>query len=335
MKAISVAKYDVLCIGNAIVDILARTEDDFLIENNIIKGAMNLIDGERAELLYSRMGPAIEASGGSAGNTAAGIASLGGRSAYFGKVAADHLGKIYTHDIRGQGVAFDTPPLLEGAPTARSMIFVTPDGERSMNTYLGACVELGVEDIESSKVSTSKVVYFEGYLWDPPRAKEAIVMAAKIAHEYGGEVAMTLSDPFCVDRYREEFLQLMRSRTVDIVFANEAEVKSLYQTASFEAALEALRADCKLAAVTRSEHGSIIICGEETVPVEAIKIDTLVDTTGAGDLYAAGFLFGYTNGYSLEQSGKLGSLAAGIVIQQIGPRPMNNLNDIAAQAGLL
>lgn len=335
VKAISVAKYDVLCIGNAIVDILSRTEDDFLIENGIIKGAMNLIDSDRAELLYSRKGPAIEASGGSAGNTAAGIASLGGRSAYFGKVAADQLGKIFTHDIRGQGVAFDTPPLLEGAPTARCMIFVTPDGERSMNTYLGACVELGVEDVESSKVSNSKVVYFEGYLWDPPRAKEAILLAAKIAHEHGGEVSMTLSDPFCVDRYREEFLELMRSGTVDIVFANEAEVKSLYQTSSFESALEAIRADCKLAAVTRSEHGSIIVRGDETVQVDAIEIDMLVDTTGAGDLYAAGFLFGYTNGYNLAECGKFGSLAAGIVIQQIGPRPLNNLKDIAAQAGLL
>lgn len=335
VKAISAAKYDVLCIGNAIVDIISRTEDDFLVNNGIIKGAMNLIDSERAELLYSRKGPAIEASGGSAGNTAAGVASLGGRSAYFGKVAMDQLGTIFTHDIRSQGVAFDTVPLQEGVPTARSMIFVTPDGERSMNTYLGACVELGIEDIESSKVSTSKLVYFEGYLWDPPRAKEAILLAAKIAHEHGREVAMTLSDPFCVDRYRDEFLDLMRSGTVDIVFANEAEVKSLYQTSSFESALEALRADCKLAAVTRSEQGSIILRGDETVEVQAIEIDALVDTTGAGDLYAAGFLYGYTNDYQLKECGAFGSLAAGIVIQQIGPRPQNNLKDIAAQAGLI
>ena len=324
-----------LCIGNAIVDILSRTEDNFLVDNGIIKGAMNLIDAERAKLLYSRKGPAIEASGGSAGNTAAGIASLGGRSAFFGKVAADELGRIYTHDIRGQGVAFDTPPLLDSAPTAQCMIFVTPDGERSMNTYLGACVELGIEDIESSKVSAAQVVYFEGYLWDPPRAKEAILLAAKIAHEHGREVSMTLSDPFCVDRYRDEFLDLMRSGTVDIVFANEAEVKSLYQTSSFESALEALRGDCKLAAVTRSELGSIILRGDETVEVKAIEIDALVDTTGAGDLYAAGFLFGYTNGYTLEECGNFGSLAAGIVIQQIGPRPMHNLKDLAEQFGLI
>lgn len=219
------ATFDVLCIGNAIVDILARTDDVFLETNGIIKGAMNLIDAERAELLYSRMGPATEMSGGSAGNTAAGIASLGGRSAYFGKVATDHLGRVFAHDIRAQGVAFDTRPLEKGSPTARSMIFVTPDGERSMNTYLGACVELGPEDVETSKVADARVTYFEGYLWDPPRAKEAIVMASKIAHESGRQMAMTLSDPFCVDRYRDEFLQLMRSRTVDIVFANEDEAK--------------------------------------------------------------------------------------------------------------
>jgi hypothetical protein len=212
------ATFDVLCIGNAIVDILSRTEDAFLEANGIIKGAMNLIDGDRAELLYSRIkGQFTEMSGGSAGNTAAGVASLGGRSAYFGKVATDHLGRVFAHDIRAQGVAFDTRALEKGSPTARSMIFVTADGERSMNTYLGACVELGPEDVETSKVADARVTYFEGYLWDPPRAKEAIVLASKIAHEHGRQVAMTLSDPFCVDRYREEFLDLMRKRTVDIV----------------------------------------------------------------------------------------------------------------------
>ena len=207
---------DVLCIGNAIVDIIARCEENFLIDNKITKAAMNLIDAERAELLYSRMGPAIEASGGSAGNTAAGIASLGGQAAFFGKVASDQLGGIYAHDIRAQGVVFQTEPLEKHPPTARSMIFVTPDGERSMNTYLGACVELGPEDVDAAIVAASKVTYFEGYLWDPPRAKEAIRNCAAIAHEHGREVSMTLSDPFCVDRYREEFLELMRSDTVDI-----------------------------------------------------------------------------------------------------------------------
>jgi sugar/nucleoside kinase (ribokinase family) len=328
------AELDVLCIGNAIVDIIARCDDDFLVANGIIKGAMNLIDTERAELLYGRMGPAIEASGGSAGNTAAGVASLGGRAAFFGKVADDHLGRLYTHDIRAQGVAFDTRPLAKHPPTARSMIFVTPDGERSMNTYLGACVELGPDDVEEDKAKAARVTYFEGYLWDPPRAKEAIRRTAAIAHAAGREVSMTLSDPFCVDRYRDEFLELMRSGTVDIVFANESELKSLYQTSSFEAALDAVRADCRVAAITRSEKGSVVVRGPETVPIEPLEIAELVDTTGAGDLYAAGFLHGYTTGRSLLDCGNLGSLAAGLVIQQVGPRPRQNLANEAAQRGL-
>ena len=326
--------YDVLCIGNAIVDIIARCDEAFLVDNAIIKGAMNLIDAERAELLYARMGPAVEASGGSAGNTAAGVASFGGRAAYFGKVSNDQLGRLFAHDIRAQGVAFDTQPLAGFPPTARSMIFVTPDGERSMNTYLGACVELGPDDVEGGKAQGAKVTYFEGYLWDPPLAKEAIRRTAALAHAAGREVSMTLSDPFCVDRYRDEFLDLMRSGTVDIVFANESELKSLYQTSSFEAGLEAIRKDCRLAAVTRSERGSVIVRGHETVQVDAIAITELVDTTGAGDLYAAGFLHGYTTGRSLADCGKLGSLAAGIVIQQVGPRPMKSLREAAEQVGL-
>lgn len=329
------SQYDVLCIGNAIVDIIAQCDEAFLTDNGIIKGAMNLIDGERAELLYSRMGPAIEASGGSAGNTAAGIASFGGRAAYFGKVSRDHLGEVFTHDIRAQGVAFDTKPLDGTPPTARSMILVTPDGERSMNTYLGACVELGPDDVEADKASGAKVTYFEGYLWDPPLAKEAIRLTASHAHAAGREVSMTLSDSFCVDRYRAEFLDLMRSGVVDIVFANSHEIKSLYETSSFDEALAQIRKDCKLAAITRSEKGSVIVRGDETVVIEATQIRELVDTTGAGDLYAAGFLFGYTQGRSLKDCGDLGSLAAGLVIQQIGPRPRQNLKREAEQAGLL
>jgi len=328
-------EFDVLCIGNAIVDIIARCDEAFLVDNGIVKGAMNLIDAPRAELLYARMGPAIEASGGSAGNTAAGIASFGGAAAYIGRVADDHLGGVYAHDIRAQGVAFDSRPLSGGAPTARSMIFVTPDGERSMNTYLGASVELGPEDVDKDKVRSSRITYFEGYLWDPPRAKEAIRLAAAEAHAAGREVAMTLSDPFCVDRYRGEFLDLMRSGTVDIVFANESELKSLYETASFEAGLEAIRADCKLAAVTRSEKGSVAVRGAETVAVMALTVDEVVDTTGAGDLYAAGFLAGYTGGRGLAECGALGSLAAGLVIGQVGPRPRQNLREEAEQAGLM
>ena len=329
------SQYDVLCIGNAIVDVISQCDEAFLVANGITKGAMNLIDTDRAEFLYSRMGPAIEASGGSAGNTAAGIASFGGRAAFFGKVCDDQLGEIYYHDIRAQGVAFDTQPLKNQPPTARSMIFVTPDGERSMNTYLGACVELGPEDVEADKASGAKVTYFEGYLWDPPRAKDAIRLTAKHAHAAGREVSMTLSDSFCVDRYRGEFLDLMRSGTVDIVFANSHEIKSLYQTSSFETALDAIRKDCRIAAVTRSEKGSVIVHGDETLEIKPIKVQEIVDTTGAGDLYAAGFLFGYTSGRSLQDCGDLGSLAAGLVIQQIGPRPRQNLETEAKKAGLL
>lgn len=328
-------KFDVLTIGNAIVDILARCEDGFLSENGITKGAMNLIDAERAELLYSKMGPAVEASGGSAGNTAAGIAGFGGKAAYFGKVAEDQLGGIFQHDIRAQGVHYETKPEGTNPPTARSMIFVTPDGERSMNTYLGACVDLGPEHVEEDVVAEAKVTYFEGYLWDPPRAKEAIREAARIAHAHGREVSMTLSDPFCVDRYRAEFLDLMRSGTVDIVFANRNEALSLYETEDFELALKKIGEDCKLAAVTMSEEGAIIIRGGERVRVPAYPIEELVDTTGAGDLFAAGFLFGYTQGRSLEDCGKLGCLAAAVVIQQIGPRPMESLTEAAKREGLM
>jgi sugar/nucleoside kinase (ribokinase family) len=327
--------FDVLCIGNAIVDIIARCDEAFLAGNGIVKGAMNLVDVERSALLYERMGPAIETSGGSAGNTAAGVASLGGRAAFFGKVSNDPLGDIYRHDIRAQGVAFDTVPLEGHPPTARSMIFVTPDGERSMNTYLGACVELGPEDVEEEKARGAKVTYFEGYLWDPPRAKEAIRTTAEIAHAAGREVSMSLSDPFCVDRYRGEFLDLMRSGTVNIVFANEHELMSLYQTSSFTEALNAFRLDCRLGVVTMSERGSIAVTREETVEVKPVPVENLVDTTGAGDLYAAGFLYGYTSGRSLQDCGRLGSLAAALVIQQIGPRLQTSLRDAAQQAGLL
>jgi sugar/nucleoside kinase (ribokinase family) len=328
------SQFDVLCIGNAIVDIIARCDEAFLVDNAIIKGAMNLIDADRAELLYSRMGPAIEASGGSAGNTAAGIASFGSRSAYFGKVSDDQLGKIFNHDIRARS-AFRDPAAAGTPPTARSMIFVTPDGERSMNTYLGACVELGPEDMEADVVAGSKVTYFEGYLWDPPRAKDAIRLCADIGHKHGREMSMTLSDPFCVDRYRNEFLELMRSGTIDIIFANADEAKSLYQTDNFEHAVSQLRKDCKLAAITRSEHGSVIVRGDERYDIDAIDIDEVVDTTGAGDLYAAGFLHGYAHGKPLDVCGRLGSLAAGLVIQQIGPRPQLSLKDAARDAGFI
>ena len=328
-------KYDVLTVGNAIVDIIGRCEEDFLVDNAITKSAMNLIDAERSALLYSRMGTAVETSGGSAGNTAAGVASFGGKAAYFGKVSSDKLGEIFRHDMNAQGVHFATRPLAGEPPTASSMIFVTPDGERSMNTYLGACVELGIEDVEPDVVANSRVTYFEGYLWDPPRAKEAIRECARIAHENGQEMSMTLSDSFCVDRYRGEFLDLMRSGTVDIVFSNSAEALALYQTSDFDTALTEIAKDCKMAAVTMGEHGSIILAGGKRYVVEPLKVDHVVDTTGAGDLYAAGFLFGYTQGFELADCGRLGSLAAGLVIQQIGPRLQSPLKDAARQIGII
>lgn len=326
---------DVLCIGNAIVDIIARCDDQFLIDNDIIKGAMNLIDAERAELLYERMGPAIEASGGSACNTAAGVAGFGASAALFGKVCNDELGKIFTHDIRALGAHFESTPLEDTPPTARSMIFVTPDAERSMNTYLGACVEIGPEDIEEKIVADSKVTYFEGYLWDPPRAKDAIRLAAKIAHDNNRIVAGSLSDSFCVDRYRSEFLELIREGTTDLIFANEDEAKSLYETDDFNSAVKQLGKECKLATITRGEKGAIVVSGDQIIEVPIEPVSNIVDTTGAGDLYAAGFLYGYTRDLDLETCAKLGNFVAGKVIQQVGPRLQVSLSDLARDAGLI
>ena len=328
------SQYDVLTIGNAIVDIIAKAEDNFLVNENITKGAMNLIDTDRAEHLYSVMGPAIETSGGCAANTAVGVTSLGGTAAYFGKVTDDHLGEVFTHDIRAIGVAFDTKPLEATPPTARSMIFVTPDGERSMNTYLGACVELGPEDINADVVSASAVTYFEGYLWDPPRAKEAIRRAAEIAHAHERVVSMSLSDPFCVDRYRDEFLDLMRSGTIDLVFANQSELLSLYQTSDFATAMSAIRGDVQAAAITRGENGSVVVGNTGIFNVQAQEIDRLEDTTGAGDLYAAGFLHGLTQERPLDECARIGGLAAAEVIQHIGPRPQASLKQLLEQSGI-
>ena len=328
------ASLDVLAVGNAIVDIIARAEDDFLVSHGIAKGAMNLIDATRAEALYEAMGPAVETSGGSAANTAVGVASFGGTSAYLGKVARDHLGTVFTHDIRAVGCRFDAAPLDGPPPTARSMILVTPDGERSMNTYLGACVELGPEDVDPQTVRAAQITYFEGYLWDPPRAKQAFRQAADIAHAAGRKVAFTLSDAFCVDRYRDEFLSLMADGSIDILFANEAEAKSLYQTADLDTALAALREAVPLATVTMGERGAIALRGQETARAPANALERLEDTTGAGDLYAAGFLFGLARARALQDCTRLGCLAASHVIEHIGPRPQRPLADLAAQAGL-
>jgi sugar/nucleoside kinase (ribokinase family) len=328
------AKYDVLGIGNAIFDVLVKTDEAFLAAHGMTKGGMALIDQPRAASIYRDMGPATEMSGGSAANTIVGIASLGARAAYVGKVKDDQIGRLYTHDIRAAGVAFDTRPASDGPATGCSYILVTDDGERTMNTYLGAAQDLTPADIDASQIEASKIVYLEGYLWDPKSAKEAFVKAATIAHDAGREVALTLSDAFCVDRYRGEFLDLMRNGTVDLIFANEAELHSLYQTSDFDTALKQLRDDAKLGVVTRSEKGCVVASRDGVIAVPAFPIDRIVDTTGAGDLFAAGFLFGVVRGAGYENAGRLGALAAAEVIQHIGARPQVSLKELAKQAGL-
>jgi sugar/nucleoside kinase (ribokinase family) len=328
-------RHDVLCIGNAIVDLIGQSDDAFLVKESIQKGGMTLIDEPRAEHLYAAMGPATVASGGSGGNTAAGIASFGGKVAYFGKVRNDELGRLFTHDIRAVGASFDTAHATSGPATARCIIFVTPDGERSMNTYLGACTKLGPEDIDPAIVEGAQVTYLEGYLWDPPAAKEAFRKASRIAHSASRSVALTLSDSFCVDRYRAEFLDLMRTGVVDIVFANEAELKSLYTTSDFDSAVAAIRADVSLAVVTRSELGAIAVTRGETVAAPAYPVEKLVDTTGAGDLFAAGYLFGHTQGRERRDCLRLGALAAAEVISHVGPRPQVSLRQLATDNGLI
>ena len=327
-------RYDVLGIGNAIVDVIARAEDDFLAAQGMHKGGMALIDEARAAKIYDAMGPATESSGGSAANTIVGVASFGGRAAFVGKVKDDVLGKAFAHDIRAARVTFDTKPATDGASTARCYIMVTPDGERTMNTYLGAAQDLKPSDIDEAAVAAAAVIYLEGYLWDPPKAKEAFVKAADIAHRNNRKVALTLSDSFCVDRYRSEFLDLIRKGTVDILFANEHELKSLYETADFDTAAKALRGDAKLAVVTRSEKGCAVISRDGIEAVQAMPIDKVVDVTGAGDLFAAGFLVGHSHGKDHRTSARLGALAAAEVIQHIGARPAVSLKGLAAENGL-
>jgi sugar/nucleoside kinase (ribokinase family) len=333
-------RLDVLAFGNAIVDVIAQADDAFLAREAIHKGAMNLIDEARAEHLYAAMGPATIVSGGSAANTAAGLASFGARAGFVGKVRSDELGRLFAHDVRAAGVEFASSPASDGPATARSFIFVTPDGERTMNTYLGACQNLTVADVDPDQVRAAGLVYLEGYLWDPPAAKDAFVKAARIAHEADRRVALTLSDSFCVDRYRDEFLTLIRDGLVDVVFANESELRSLYQTADIDAALRALGEEAArdprfLGVCTRSEKGSIVVSRESVVEAGAFPIAALVDTTGAGDLFAAGFLAGLARGADHRLCAHLGALAAAEVIQHLGARPQAGLADLAAQEGLL
>ena len=327
-------RFDVLGIGNAIVDVIARAEDDFLLRHGMHKGTMALIDEARAEAIYDAMGPATESSGGSAANTIVGVASLGARAAFIGKVKDDTLGQAFAHDIRAAGVSFQTPPASDGPSTARCYVLVTPDGERTMNTYLGAAQDLHPADIDAEMIAAASVTYLEGYLWDPPHAKEAFLKAAKIAHGAGRSVALTLSDAFCVDRYRDEFLGLIRNGTVDLIFANEKELHSLYQTADFDTAVKALKQDAKLAVITRSEQGCLVVTREESVAVAAMPIGQLVDATGAGDLFAAGFLVGLSRGDAYRKAARLGALAAAEVIQHLGARPATSLKELAVQNGL-
>ena len=328
-------RLDILALGNAIVDVLARTDEQFLVAQALAKGSMQLIDEGRAEGLYGAMGPATIVSGGSAANTAVGSASLGASVGFVGKVWDDELGRLFRHDLNSVGVRVDVPSATEGPATARSFILVTPDGERTMNTYLGACQTLGPDDIEDDLVRSAGIVYLEGYLWDPPAAKDAFRKAVGLAHAAGGQVALTLSDTFCVDRYRAEFRSLLRDGSVDILFANIHELKSLYETADDETALAALRSERALGIVTRSAEGAVAIGPDGTVSVLASPVDQVVDTTGAGDLFAAGFLAGHARGAPLEESLQLGALAAAEVIGHIGARPQANLAELARGAGLL
>lgn len=326
---------DILALGNAIVDILSQTDERFLREQNLAKGTMALIDEARAEALYGLTGPATVVSGGSAANTAVGAAMLGAKAGFVGKVRDDELGRLFSHDLRAVGVAFDTPPATEGPATARSFVLVTPDGERTMNTYLGACTGLGPADIAEETVASAAIVYVEGYLWDAPAAKDAIRRAIAAVHRAGNKVALTLSDPFCVDRYRDEFRALLRDGSLDILFANAHELISLYQTADLDTALAALREEKALGIVTRSAEGALVVARDGTEAVPAFPVEQVVDTTGAGDLFAAGFLAGLARGLDGRDCARLGGLAAAEVISHLGARPQQDLAALAAREGLL
>ena len=330
----SSAAIDVVGIGNAIVDVIAHADERFIAAEGLAPGAMTLIDAARADSLYRSIGPAIESSGGSAGNTMAGLASLGGAGGYIGKVRDDLLGTVFRHDITAIGVRFDTPAATSGPGTARCLILVTPDGQRTMATYLGACVELGPEDIDPALIAAAQITYLEGYLFDPPRAQEAFRTAAAVAHRAAHRVALSLSDPFCVGRHRAAFRELIAGE-VDILFANEAEICSLYETDDFAAAAAAVRGHVAVAALTRSAAGSVVFAEGEEYGVAAVPVARIVDTTGAGDLYAAGFLYGLTQGLALPRCGAIGSLCAAEIISHIGARPEATLSELAKAAGLI
>lgn len=323
-------KFDVLAIGNAIVDILVHTDDRFLNTHDLIKGTMGLVDLDTSQSLYDKVCPALECSGGSAANTIAGVASLGGRGAFIGKVHDDQLGRVFTKDMRATGVHFETAPTTDGAKTASSLVLVTPDAERTMQTYLGACVELSSDDIGTEDIPAAQVTYLEGYLWDPPAAKQAFIKAIKLARGAGREVSLSLSDPFCVDRHRADFAKLIDGH-VDILFANEEEIMSLYQVETFDEAIAAVTGQCNIAALTRSAEGCVIVSGDQVLTLAAETVDEVVDTTGAGDAFAAGFLAGYTQGRDLATSARMANIAAGEAISHLGARPAARLADLVAE----
>jgi sugar/nucleoside kinase (ribokinase family) len=326
----SQSRFDILGLGNAIVDIIAQTSDSFIAEHGLTKGAMTLTDEAPAEALYKAMGQTVTVSGGSAANTVIGAASLGCTGAFVGKVKTDALGGLFADDIKKAGVVFLTPPATEGPATARCFVLVSPDGHRTMNTFLGACQNLTEDDVDAEIVKASQITYLEGYLWDPPAAKAAFIKAATIAHGAGRRVALSLSDPFCVGRYRSEFLGLIRDGSIDILFANEAELTSLYEESDFDTAIAQLRAEGILGAVTRSEKGCVVVSKDGLVTAPAAAIETLVDTTGAGDLFAAGFITGLVRGRDHATCAKLGALAAAEIIQHLGARPKVSLRTLAA-----
>lgn len=321
---------DVVGIGNAIVDVLVQADDHFLEAHGLRKGAMVLVEEEQAQRLYEASGPGLETSGGSAANTLAGIAQLGGRAGFIGRVRDDQLGGIFAHDIRAVGAVFETPPARSGPSTARCLILVTPDAQRTMCTYLGASVGLEPEDLDLDLVSQARILYLEGYLWDSEPAKRAFLAASEVIRASGGQVALSLSDAFCVDRHRTSFQELVDGH-VDVLFANEVEITALYEANSFEAAADQVRGRCRIAALTRSEAGSVVLEGNRTHVIEPFRLGPLVDTTGAGDLYAAGFLHGYAHGEPAERCGRIGSLCAGQVVTQLGPRPQADLRRLVAE----
>ena len=329
----SAPEFHVVGLGNAIVDVLAHADDDFLVAHGIEKGTMTLVDEARATQLYDALGQTVQVSGGSAANTIAGIGSLGGKAAFIGKVRNDQLGTAFTHDIRSLGVAFDTSAADRGPATGRCLIVVSPDAQRSMNTYLGAAQDLTPDDVDVDIISRSAITYLEGYLWDPPAAKEAFLKAAKAAHDANRLVALTLSDSFCVDRYRDEFRTLVKGE-VDILFANEDEILSLYQVETFDEALQAVRGECRVAALTRSEAGSVVVVDGDIHVVDAEKPTALIDTTGAGDQFAAGFMYGWATGRTPVDCARMGSICASEVISHMGPRPEVSLSELVASKGL-